>query len=80
MNTLEARKIKLAQELFELNNELFIAFLEELFQQQREDEEGNRWIPSEEEIQGIKDAMKQVENGEYVSEEEVRERYKKWLK
>ncbi len=76
--TLEARKIKLAQALFELDNESFIALLEELFQQ--EEAKGNRWIPSEEEIQGIKDAMKEVEEGKFISLEEAKERHKKWLK
>ena len=77
-NTLEARKIKLAQALLELDNESFIALLEELFQQ--EEVKGNRWIPSEEEIQGIKDAMKEVEEGKFISLEEAKERHKKWLK
>ena len=77
-NTIEARKIKLAKALLELENETFLELLEQLFQE--EEEGGNQWMPTEEEIQGIKEAMKQVENGEFVSLEGAKERHRKWLK
>lgn len=79
-NTSEARKIKLAQALFELDSDSFLTLLEELFQQYSEEEKGSRWIPTEEEIEGIKEALKEVEEGKFVSLEEAKERHKKWLK
>ena len=79
MISIEARKIALAQALFDLDDESILKEIEQLLSQAQQKEYDN-WAPSEEELKGIDEAMKQVENGEAISEEEVRERYKKWLK
>lgn len=79
MISLEARKIALAQALFDLSDETVLKAIEALVFQ-GDQEQGNNWRPTKEEIEGIKEAITQVENGEAISEEEVKERYKKWLK
>jgi len=40
----------------------------------------DNWTPTKEEIDGIKEALKEVEEGKFVSLEEAKERHKKWLK
>lgn len=40
----------------------------------------NNWIPSSEEIAGIKEALKEVEEGKFISLEQAKEQHKKWLK
>lgn len=40
----------------------------------------DNWAPTKEEINGIKEALKEVEEGKFVSLEEAKERHKKWLK
>lgn len=78
-NTLEARKIAIAQALFDSNNEHIIRQIEALlFQAQQESDED--WKPSDEQIQGIKDALLEVEEGKFISLEQAKERHKKWLK
>lgn len=79
MISLEARKIALAQALFDLSDETVLKAIEALVFQ-GDQEQGDNWRPTKEEIEGIKEAITQVENGEAISEEEVKERYKKWLK
>jgi len=78
-NTLEARKIAIAQALFDSNNEHIIKQIEELLFEGQQDQDDN-WKPSKEELQGIKDAMKEVEEGKFISLEEAKQRHKKWLK
>ena len=78
MISLEARKIAIAQALFDLSDEAVLKAVEELVFEGGQ-EQDNNWVPTKEEIEGIKSAMTQVENGEAISEEEVKERYKKWL-
>ena len=78
-NTLEARKIAIAQALFDSNNEHIIKQIEELLFEGQQDQDDN-WKPNDEELQGIKDAMKEVEEGKFISLEEAKERHKKWLK
>ncbi|WMX16228.1 hypothetical protein [Aureispira sp. CCB-E] len=78
MISIEARKIALAQALFDLSDENIITAIEQLVFQAQQQEDN--WVPTEEEIQGIKDALKEVEEGKFHSEEEVKERFKKWLK
>lgn len=79
MISIEARKIALAQALFDLSDENVITAIEELVFQGQQDQDDN-WSPTKKEIQGIKDALKEVEEGKFHSEEEVKERFKKWLK
>jgi hypothetical protein len=79
MISLEARKIAIAQALFDLDNEFILKEIERILFHE-EDNDSDIWTPTKEELEGIKEAMKQVENGEFVSEEEAKERYKKWLK
>ena len=79
MISIEARKIALAQALFDLDDESILKAIEQLLSLAQQKQDGN-WSPTEEELKGIDEAMKQVENGEAISEEEIRERYKKWLK
>lgn len=79
MISLEARKIALAQALFDLSDETVLKAIEALVFQ-GDQEQDNNWRPTKEEIEGIKEAITQVENGEAISEKEVKERYKKWLK
>lgn len=38
------------------------------------------WTPSSEEIAGIKEALKEVEEGKFISLEDAKEQHKKWLK
>jgi len=78
-NTLEARKIAIAQALFDSNNEHIIKQIEELLFEGQQDQDDN-WKPSKEKLQGIKDAMKEVEEGKFISLEEAKQRHKKWLK
>lgn len=40
----------------------------------------DNWTPSSEEIAGIKEALKEVEEGKFISLEEVKEQHKQWLK
>ena len=40
----------------------------------------DNWTPSSEEIAGIKEALKEVEEGKFISLEEVKEQQKQWLK
>lgn len=74
MATIEVKKLALIQFLLGLDDEKLLDKIERfLFQQ-----EG--WTPTPEELQGIKEAMAQVENGKYISLSEAKERHKKWLK
>jgi hypothetical protein len=40
----------------------------------------DNWTPSSEEIAGIKEALKEVEEGKFISLEEAKEQHKQWLK
>lgn len=79
MVSIESRKIALARALFDLENEALLTAIEELISLEQQ-HKGEAWKPTQEELQGIKDALKTVEGGKFYSEEEVKERYKKWLK
>lgn len=74
MAAIEVKKLAIIQFLLGLDDEKLIDKIQNLLFQQ----EG--WTPSPEELQGIKDALAQVEKGQYMSLDEAKERHKKWLK
>jgi len=72
--TLDARKINLINWLSQLHDEKTVARLEEFQSQQ------DWWLTiSDEERSEIKEGILQADRGEVKSNEEVFEKYQKWL-
>ena len=73
--TIHARQIALAQKLFSLKNEEYIKYLEQIFAD-FEQEKAQILPPlTQEEIEGVKEALEQAKNGELYSEEEIKKKF-----
>jgi predicted transcriptional regulator len=72
--TLEARKINIISWISQLHDKKMVARLEELQLQQ------DWWLTiSDDERAEIEEGIRQADNGEVKSTEEVFEKYQKWL-
>ena len=76
MATIEAKKDTIAKMLERLEDEQFVDIILQLMLRNQQTN-----LPlTKEEIQGIYDAMEQVQRGEYITLEQAKERFAKWLK
>ena len=73
--TIHARQIALAQKLFSLKNEEYIKYLEQIFAGFEKGD--NQELPplTQDEIDGVKEALEQAKNGELYSEEEIKKKF-----
>lgn len=77
MANIKTKKDTIRELLDRMNDEQFVDIILQLMLRH---EEPTSPPLSKEEIQGIYEAMEQIEKGDYYTEEEIKQRFAKWLK